>query len=211
MRQMKLTSWNVNGLRACVQKGFKDFFVQSDSDIVALQETKLQPDQIDIGFDGYEQYFFSAKKKGYSGTAVFTRIKPLSVSYGIGIDEYDDEGRTITLEFDNFYFITVYCPNAQRELTRLDFRMEWEDALKAYLDGLREKKPIVLCGDMNVAHNEIDLKNPKSNRGNAGFTDEEREKMTVLLGGGYADTFRRLYPDTTDAYTWWRFMGRARD
>ena len=207
---MKLISWNVNGLRACMGKGFMDFFRSADADVVCLQETKLQPDQIQLDLPGYEQYWNSALKKGYSGTAVFTRIKPLSVSYGIGSSAHDDEGRAITLEFKDFWLVTCYTPNAQRGLARLDFRMEWEDELRAYLKGLAESKPVILCGDLNVAHQEIDLKNPGPNRGNAGFSDEERAKMTQLLDAGFVDTFRYFYPDLTGAYTWWSYMYNAR-
>ena len=208
---MKLISWNVNGLRACVGKGFLDFFHQSGADVFCLQETKLQPGQIELDLPGYEQYWNSAVKKGYSGTAVFTRVPPLSVSYGIGSSAHDDEGRTITVEFPDFYLVTCYTPNAQRGLTRLDFRMAWEDELRAYLKGLEGKKPVVLCGDLNVAHQEIDLKNPGPNRGNAGFSDEERAKMTQLLESGFVDTYRYFYPDTTGAYTWWSYMYHARE
>lgn len=208
---MKLISWNVNGLRACMGKGFLDFFNSIDADVVCLQETKLQPDQIQLDLPGYEQYWNSALKKGYSGTAVFTRIPPLSVHYGIGSSAHDDEGRAITVEFEDFYLVTCYTPNAQRGLARLDFRMEWEDELRAYLKGLEGKKPVILCGDLNVAHAEIDLKNPGPNRGNAGFSDEERAKMTELLDAGFVDTFRYFYPDVTGAYTWWSYMYHARE
>lgn len=208
---MKLISWNVNGLRACVGKGFLDFFHQSGADVFCLQETKLQPGQIELDLPGYEQYWNSAVKKGYSGTAVFTRVPPLSVSYGIGSSAHDDEGRAITVEFEDFFLVTCYTPNAQRGLTRLDFRMAWEDELRAYLKGLEGKKPVVLCGDLNVAHQEIDLKNPGPNRGNAGFSDEERAKMTQLLESGFVDTYRYFYPDTTGAYTWWSYMYHARE
>lgn len=210
---MKLVSWNVNGLRACVGKGFADFFAAADADVVAIQETKLQEGQIDLSFEGYESYFNSALKKGYSGTAVYTRVKPLHVAFDFpeeGEPRFFGEGRVITLEFEEFYFVNVYTPNAQRELTRLAFRMEWEDAFRAYLLSLDAKKPVVLCGDLNVAHQEIDIKNAKSNRGNAGFTDEEREKFTLLLASGFTDSFRHLYPDRKDAYTWWSYMGNAR-
>lgn len=207
---MKLISWNVNGLRACVKKGFLDFFQAQDADIFCIQETKLQPGQIELELPGYRQYFFSAEKKGYSGTAIFTKDEPLSCRYGIGLAPHDSEGRTITLEYPDFYMVDVYTPNAQHELTRLDYRMEWEDAFRAYLIGLDACKPVVVCGDMNVAHREIDLKNPKTNVGNAGFTYEEREKIGVLLDSGFADTFRRLYPDRTDAYTWWSYRAAAR-
>lgn len=208
---MKLISWNVNGIRACVNKGFSDFFKSADADIFCLQETKCQPEQIDLNFDGYYSYWNSAEKKGYSGTAVFTRKEPLSVSYGIGIPEHDSEGRVITLEFDNFYLVTIYTPNSKRELERLDYRQLWEDEIRKYLLSLDSKKPVVMCGDLNVAHKEIDLKNPKSNRRNAGFTDEERAKMTELLEAGFTDSFRYKYPDKTDAYSWWSYMGRARE
>ena len=208
---MKLISWNVNGLRAAMTKGFMDAFNELDADMFCLQETKLQPEQIEMVLPGYEQYWNSAVKKGYSGTAIFTRVKPLSVVNGIGIEEHDQEGRVITAEYDNFYLVTCYTPNSQRELARLDYRMTWEDAFRAYLLELDKKKPVILCGDLNVAHNEIDLKNPKTNRKNAGFSDEEREKMTELLGAGFTDTFRLLYPDAVDAYSWWSYMGKARD
>lgn len=208
---MKLFSWNVNGLRAAVTKGFMESFEKLDADMFCLQETKLQPHQIELELPGYEQYWNSAVKKGYSGTALFTRVKPLNVTNGIGIEEHDQEGRVITAEYDNFYLVTCYTPNSQRELARLEYRMTWEDAFRAYLLELDAKKPVILCGDLNVAHNEIDLKNPKTNRRNAGFTDEEREKMTELLDAGFTDTFRKLYPDVTDAYSWWSYMGKARD
>lgn len=208
---MKLISWNVNGLRAAVTKGFMESFEKLDADMFCLQETKLQPHQIELELPGYEQYWNSAVKKGYSGTALFTRVKPLNVTNGIGIEEHDQEGRVITAEYDNFYLVTCYTPNSQRELARLEYRMTWEDAFRAYLLELDAKKPVILCGDLNVAHNEIDLKNPKTNRRNAGFTDEEREKMTELLDAGFTDTFRKLYPDVTDAYSWWSYMGKARD
>ena len=207
---MRLISWNVNGLRACMGKGFLDFFNTIDADVFCLQETKLQPDQIQLELPGYLQYWNSAVKKGYSGTAVFTRIPPLSVSFGIGSTAHDDEGRAITVEFEDFYLVTCYTPNAQRGLARLDFRMEWEDELRAYLKGLEQTKPVILCGDLNVAHNEIDLKNPGPNRGNAGFSNEERAKMTELLNTGFVDTYRYFYPDTTGAYTWWSYMYNAR-
>ena len=208
---MKLISWNVNGMRAAMTKGFMDAFNELDADMFCLQETKLQPEQIEMVLPGYEQYWNSAVKKGYSGTAIFTRVKPLSVVNGIGIEEHDQEGRVITAEYDNFYLVTCYTPNSQRELARLDYRMTWEDAFRSYLLELDKKKPVILCGDLNVAHNEIDLKNPKTNRKNAGFSDEEREKMTELLGAGFTDTFRFLYPDAVDAYSWWSYMGKARD
>lgn len=208
---MKLISWNVNGLRACVGKNFMEDFKALDADIFCLQETKLQEGQIDLDLPGYYQYWNYAVKKGYSGTAVFTKQEPLSVSYGIGIEEHDQEGRVITLEFDAFYFVTVYTPNAQNELARLSYRMEWEDAFRAYLCGLDTKKPVIFCGDLNVAHQEIDLKNPKSNRMNAGFTDEERGKFTELLAAGFTDTFRYFYPDTRDIYSWWSYRFKARE
>ena len=207
---MKLVTWNVNGLRACLNKGFLDFFHSVDADVVCLQETKLQPHQIELELPGYELYWNSAEKKGYSGTAVFTRIKPLSVTCGIGIPEHDTEGRVITVEYEDFFLVCCYTPNAQNELARIDYRMDWEDAFRAYLMALDEKKPVVLCGDLNVAHEEIDLKNPKSNRGNAGFSDQERGKMTELLSSGFADSFRSLYPDKEGAYTWWSYRFNAR-
>lgn len=208
---MKLVSWNVNGLRACINKGFKDFFINVDADVFCIQETKLQPEQVDISFDGYYQYFNSAVKKGYSGTAVFTRTEPLNVSFDLGLDRHNDEGRVITLEYENYYMVTVYTPNSQQELARLDYRMQWEDDFRDYIKSLDEKKPVILCGDLNVAHKEIDLKNPKTNVRNAGFTIEEREKLTKLLDSGFVDTFRYKYPDTTDAYTWWSYMFKARE
>lgn len=207
---MKLISWNVNGLRAVVGKGFADIFYALDADVVCLQETKLQEGQIDIGFDGYEQFFNYAEKKGYSGTAVFTRVHPLNVSYGLGIEEHDKEGRVITLEFDSFYLVNVYTPNSKDGLARLDYRMVWEDDFRAYLKKLETKKPVVLCGDLNVANEEIDLKNPKTNRKNAGFSDEERAKIKALLADGFIDTFRHFYPDTTGAYSWWSYRFNAR-
>ena len=208
---MKLISWNVNGLRAAVTKGFMESFNELDADIFCLQETKLQPDQISLELPGYEQYWNSAVKKGYSGTAVFTRIKPLSVTNGIGIEEHDQEGRVITAEYENFYLVCCYTPNSQRELARLEYRMTWEDAFRNYLRELDKKKPVILCGDLNVAHQEIDLKNPKTNRKNAGFSDEERAKMTELLESGFTDTFRHLYPDAIEEYSWWSYMGKARE
>lgn len=208
---MKLISWNVNGLRACITKGFYDFFRQEDADIFCLGETKMQPEQAEIETPGYHQYWNSAVKKGYSGTAVFTKQEPLSVCYGLGIEEHDQEGRVITLEFENFYLVNVYTPNSKDGLLRLDYRMEWEDAFRAYLKKLDESKPVIVCGDMNVAHQEIDLKNPKTNRKNPGFTDEERAKMTELLASGFTDSFRALYPDKTDAYSWWSYRARARE
>ena len=210
MKDLKLVSWNVNGLRAAVGKGFMDFFRNVDADIFALQETKLQEGQIELDTAGYYDYWNYADKKGYSGTAVFTKDKPLSVFYGMGIDEHDHEGRLITLEFENFYFIGGYVPNAQNELKRIDYRMSWEDDFRAYAAGLAKKKPVVFCGDLNVAHEEIDLKNPKTNRGNAGFSDEERGKFTELLGAGFTDAFRYLYPDKAGAYTWWSYRMNAR-
>lgn len=210
---MKLVSWNVNGLRACVQKNFMEDFEKLDADVFCLQETKLQEGQIDLDLPGYEQYWNYAEKKGYSGTAVFTKKTPLAVSYGIGVEEHDHEGRVITLEFEEFYLVTVYTPNSQNELKRLDYRMEWENAFRAYLLALKEKKGVIVCGDMNVAHKEIDLKNPKTNRQNAGFTDEERAKMTELLDSGFVDSFRYFYPDAEGIYSWWsyRFQARAKN
>ena len=207
---MRLVTWNVNGLRACLGKGFLDFFQRVDADVVCLQETKLQPDQIALELPGYRRFWNSAEKKGYSGTAVFTRVEPLSVTCGIGLDAHDHEGRVITAEFDGFFLVCCYTPNAQNELARIDYRMQWEDDFRAYLMELDKKKPVVLCGDLNVAHEEIDLKNPKSNRGNAGFSDQERGKMTELLSSGFTDTFRALYPDRTGAYTWWSYRFNAR-
>ncbi len=208
---MKLISWNVNGLRACMQKGFADFFTSVDADFFCIQESKLQKGQIDLDLPGYYQYWNYAEKKGYSGTAIFTKRKPLSVSYGIGISEHDQEGRVITLEYEDFYMITCYTPNSQNELARLPYRMQWEDDFLTYLKGLDAKKPLILCGDLNVAHEEIDLKNPKTNRKNAGFTDEEREKMTALLSSGFTDTFRYFYPDTEGIYSWWSYRFKARE
>lgn len=207
---MLFVSWNVNGLRACVKKGFEDFFKEVDADIFAIQETKLQKSQIDLQFEGYTSYYNDAIKKGYSGTAIYTKHKPLNVIYGIGIEEHDQEGRVITLEFDNYYFVTVYTPNAKRELERLSYRQVWEDDFREYLLKLKKDKPVVVCGDLNVAHNEIDLKNDKTNHGNAGFTDEEREKMTVLLNSGFIDTFRYKYP-LKETYSWWSYMFKARE
>lgn len=207
---MKLVSWNVNGLRACVGKGFFDFLAAESPDVMCLQETKLQPEQAPQ-VEGYFEYWNSAEKKGYSGTAVFSKTEPLSVSLGLGIEEHDHEGRVITAEYPDFYLVTVYTPNSQDELRRLDYRMRWEDDFRGYLCALDAKKPVVVCGDMNVAHQEIDLKNPKTNRRNAGFTDEERGKMTELLGAGFADTFRRLNPELTGAYSWWSYRFRARE
>lgn len=208
---MKLISWNVNGLRACMNKGFKDFMDSVDADIFCVQETKMQREQATFVFDGYEEYWNSAEKKGYSGTAVFSKTKPLSVSYGLGIEEHDKEGRVITAEFQDFYLVNVYTPNAQRGLERLDYRMIWEDVFRRYVKELDEKKPVIICGDLNVAHNEIDLKNFKTNVGNAGFTYEERGKMTELLASGFVDSFRYLYPDKTGAYSWWSYMFKARE
>ena len=207
---MKFISWNVNGLRACAGKGFEDSFKRLDADFFCLQETKMQEGQLDMAFEGYQSYWNYAEKKGYSGTAIFTRHTPLNVSYGIGIEEHDREGRVITLEMENFYLVTVYTPNSQDGLRRLDYRMTWEDDFRAYLKALDAKKPVIVCGDMNVAHEEIDLKNPKSNRRNAGFTDEEREKFTVLLGEGFTDTFRFLHPNEV-TYSWWSYRFRARE
>ncbi len=208
---MKLISWNVNGLRACAGKGFEESFKALDADFFCLQETKMQAGQLDLVFSGYESYWNYADKKGYSGTAIYTKQKPLNVSYGIGIDEHDHEGRVITLEMENFFLVTVYTPNSQDGLKRLDYRMKWEDDFQAYLKGLDEKKPVIVCGDMNVAHQEIDLKNPKTNRKNAGFTDEEREKFSQLLQKGFVDTFRYFYPDKTEAYSWWSYRFHARE
>ena len=206
---MKFISWNVNGLRAVYQKGFEDTFKTLDADFFCLQETKMQAGQLDVHFDGYESYWNYADKKGYSGTAIFTKHHPINVSYGLGIDEHDHEGRVITLEMDRFFLVVVYTPNSQDELRRLDYRMTWEDAFRNFLLKLNEQKPVIVCGDMNVAHEEIDIKNPKSNRRNAGFTDEEREKFTVLLNAGFIDTFRHLYPDTV-TYSWWSYRFQAR-
>lgn len=208
---MKLISWNVNGLRACIGKNFMEDFQKLDADIFCLQETKLQAGQLDLKLPGYEQYWNYAVKKGYSGTAVFTKETPLRVTYGLGILEHDQEGRVITLEYPDFYLVTVYTPNSQNELARLPYRMEWEDAFRAYLGGLDEKKPVIFCGDLNVAHQEIDLKNPKTNRKNAGFTDEERQKFTQLLDAGFTDTFRYFYPDLENIYSWWSYRFRARE
>ena len=207
---MKFISWNVNGLRAAVNKGFEEIFRTLDADFFCLQETKLQEGQIDLSFEGYESYWNYAEKKGYSGTAIFTKHKPLSVSYGIGIDEHDKEGRVITLEYEDFYLVTVYVPNSQDGLKRLDYRMQWEDDFLAYIQALDEKKPVIYCGDLNVAHQEIDLKNPKTNRKNAGFTDEERGKMTTVLTSGFTDTWRTLNPDTEGVYSWWSYRFNAR-
>ena len=208
---MKLISWNVNGIRACLTKGFEDIFKKMDADIFCLQETKCQPDQINLEFEGYTSYWNSAEKKGYSGTAIFTKQKPIKATYGIGIEEHDKEGRVITLEFEKFYMVDIYTPNSKRELERLEYRQIWEDEIRKYLLKLNETKPVIMCGDLNVAHKEIDLKNPKTNRHNAGFTDEERNKMTELLDAGFTDTFRYLYPDKENAYSWWSYMGHARE
>ena len=207
----KLISWNVNGLRACMSKGFLDFVLKEDADVFCIQESKLQEGQIELELPGYHQYWNYAEKKGYSGTAVFTKEEPLSVSYGIGIDKHDHEGRVITLEFESYYMVTVYTPNAQEELKRLDYRMDWEDDFLSYLQGLEAQKPVIFCGDLNVAHQEIDLKNPKTNRRNAGFTDEERGKFSALLKAGFIDTFRYFYPELTGAYSWWSYRFHARE
>lgn len=206
----KLISWNVNGLRACVKKGFLDYFNEVDADIFCVQETKLQEGQIDLELEGYNQYWNYAEKKGYSGTAIFTKEEPISVYKGMGIEEHDKEGRVITLEFENFYMVTVYTPNSQRGLARLDYRMDWENAFREYINKLDKEKPVVLCGDLNVAHKEIDLKNPKTNRKNAGFSDEEREKFTTFLDSGFIDTYRYFYPDKESVYSWWSYMFNAR-
>lgn len=208
---MKMISWNVNGLRAAVGKGFLEYFKEADADIFSLQETKLQAGQIDLDLEGYHQYWNYAEKKGYSGVAAFTKKEPLQVTYGIGVEEHDHEGRVITMEFENFYHVTVYTPNSQAENARLDYRMEWDDAFRAYVKGLDEKKPVIICGDLNVAHNEIDLKNPKTNRRNAGFTDEERGKFTELLEAGFVDSFRHFYPDMEGIYSWWSYRFKARE
>ncbi len=210
-KQMKFISWNVNGIRACVQKGFLDFFKEADADIFCIQETKLQEGQIELETPGYYQYWNYAERKGYSGTAVFTKKEPLSVAMGIGIEEHDKEGRVITLEYEDFYFVTVYTPNSQNELARLPYRMRWDEDFLAYLKKLEEKKPVVFCGDLNVAHKEIDLKNPKTNRKNAGFTDEEREKFSKVLEAGFVDTFRYFYPEETGIYSWWSYRFKARE
>ena len=207
---MKLISWNVNGIRACLNKGFSDFFKEVNADIFCLQETKCQPEQINLEFEGYTSYWNSAERKGYSGTAIFTKKQPVNVTYGIGIEEHDKEGRIITLEFEDFYLVTNYTPNAKRELERLDYRMIWEDEIRKYLLELNTKKPVIMCGDLNVAHEEIDLKNPKTNKGNAGFTNEERGKMTELLNAGFIDSYRYLYPEKIE-YSWWSYMGHARE
>lgn len=208
---MKLISWNVNGLRAIYKKDFETIFKTLDADIFCIQETKMQEGQLDISFDGYNNYFNFAERKGYSGTAIFTKTIPENVTYGIGIDEHDHEGRVITLEFKDFFLVNCYTPNSGRELARLGYRMDWEDDFRNYLKKLDKKKPVILCGDLNVAHKEIDLKNPKTNRHNAGFTDEERGKMTILLDNGFTDSFRKLYPEKENAYTWWSYMGHARE
>lgn len=208
---MKLISWNVNGIRTCINKGFRDFFNEINADIFCIQETKCQKEQIELEFEGYTSYWNSAEKKGYSGTAIFTKQKPISVKYGIGKEEHDKEGRVITLEFEKFYMVNIYTPNSKRELERLEYRQIWEDEIRKYLLKLNEEKPVIMCGDLNVAHKEIDLKNPKTNRHNAGFTDEERNKMTELLEAGFIDTFRFLYPDKENAYSWWSYMGHARE
>ena len=207
----KFISWNVNGLRACVTKGFLDFFNEVNADVFCLQETKLQAGQIDLQLDGYYMYWNYAEKKGYSGTALFTKEEPISVTYGLGIEEHDKEGRVITAEFEDYYFVTCYTPNSKNELLRLDYRMIWEDAFREYLKNLEKAKPVIVCGDLNVAHNEIDLKNPKTNRKNAGFTDEERGKMTALLDSGFTDTFRYFYPDKEGIYSWWSYRFKARE
>lgn len=208
---MKLISWNVNGIRACKNKGFLEFFKNSNADIFCLQETKCQEGQIELNLEGYKDFWNSAEKKGYSGTAVFTKQRPLQVTYGIGKEEHDKEGRVITAEFEKFYLVNIYTPNSKRELERLDYRQIWEDEIRKYLISLNNKKPVIMCGDLNVAHKEIDLKNPKTNRRNAGFTDEERNKMTELLEAGFTDSFRHLYPEKENAYTWWSYMMKARE
>lgn len=208
---MKLVSWNVNGLRACLNKGFVDFFNAADADIVCIQETKMQPGQAEVNFAGYEQFWNSAEKKGYSGTAVFSRTQPLAVSYGMGLPEHDQEGRIITLEYDEFQLVNVYTPNSQRGLSRQDYRLQWEDDFRTYVGQLDRRKPVIICGDLNVAHQEIDIKNPAANKNNAGFTPQERGKMTELLAAGLTDSFRHLYPDRRDVYSWWSYMGNARE
>ncbi|WP_226666469.1 exodeoxyribonuclease III [Metabacillus litoralis] len=208
---MKLVSWNVNGIRACVRKGFLDYFNKVNADIFCIQESKLQEGQITLELDSYHQYWNYAERKGYSGTAVFTKRKPLSVSYGLGEKDDEAEGRIITLEYEDFYFVTVYTPNSKRDLARLDYRLEWEDEIRDYLITLETRKPVILCGDLNVAHNEIDLKNPKSNKGNSGFTEEERSKMSQLLESGFVDSFRHVYPDKGDCFTWWSYMSKVRE
>ena len=208
---LQFISWNVNGLRACYDKGFADVFNRLEADFFCLQETKMQEGQLDVQFEGYQSYWNYAEKKGYSGTAIFSKVKPLSVTYGLGIEEHDHEGRVITLELESYYLITVYTPNSQEELRRLDYRMKWEDDFRAYLKKLEEKKPVIVCGDLNVAHKEIDLKNPKTNRKNAGFTDEERAKFTTLLESGFTDTFRYFYPEQEGIYSWWSYRFKARE
>jgi len=208
---MKLVSWNVNGIRACVKKGFMDYFKDVNADVFCIQESKLQEGQIELALDGYHQYWNYAQKKGYSGTAIFSKAEPLNVTYGLGIEEHDNEGRVITAEYENYYIVTCYTPNSKSELERLDYRMVWEDAFRAHLLKLDESKPVIFCGDLNVAHKDIDLKNYKTNRKSAGFTDEERGKISELLGVGFVDTFRYLYPDVEGAYTWWSYLGKARD
>ena len=208
---IKLISWNVNGLRACCDKGFRDIFTQLDADFFCLQETKMQEGQLDLSFEGYTSYWNYAEKKGYSGTAIFTKHQPLQVTYGLGIDEHDHEGRVITLEMEKFFLVTVYTPNSQDGLKRLDYRMTWDDDFRAYLQKLDQSKPVLVCGDLNVAHKEIDLKNPKTNRMNAGFTDQEREKFQLLLDAGFIDTFRYLYPEQTNIYSWWSYRFKARE
>ena len=208
---LKFISWNVNGLRACYDKGFADVFNRLEADFFCLQETKMQEGQLDVQFEGYQSYWNYAEKKGYSGTAIFSKVKPLSVTYGLGIEEHDHEGRVITLELESYYLITVYTPNSQEELRRLDYRMKWDDDFRAYLKKLEEKKPVIVCGDLNVAHKEIDLKNPKTNRKNAGFTDEERAKFTTLLESGFTDTFRYFYPEQEGIYSWWSYRFKARE
>lgn len=209
--KMKAISWNVNGIRACINKGFKEFFKQADADIFCIQETKCMPDQINLQFAGYRSYWNSAEKRGYSGTAIFTKKEPISVKYGIGMEEHDKEGRVITLEYDKFYMVNIYTPNSKRELERLAYRQIWEDEIRKYLVKLNKTKPVIVCGDLNVAHKEIDLKNPKTNKRSAGFTDEERSKMTELLDAGFIDSFRYLYPNKENAYTWWSYMRKARE
>lgn len=208
---MKLISWNVNGIRACVKKGFMDYFKDVDADVFCIQESKLQEGQIELELEGYHQYWNYAEKKGYSGTAIFTKKQPIAVTYGLGIEEHDNEGRVITAEYEDYFVVTCYTPNSKSELERLDYRMVWEDAFRAHLLALDAKKPVMVCGDLNVAHKEIDLKNPKTNKRSAGFTDEERNKMTLLLEAGFVDTFRYLYPDVTGAYSWWSYLGKARE
>lgn len=208
---MKLISWNVNGIRACVKKGFMDYFKDVDADVFCIQESKLQEGQIELELEGYHQYWNYAVKKGYSGTAIFTKKQPITVTYGLGIEEHDNEGRVITAEYEDYFVVTCYTPNSKSELERLDYRMVWEDAFRAHLLALDAKKPVMVCGDLNVAHKEIDLKNPKTNKRSAGFTDEERNKMTLLLEAGFVDTFRYLYPDVTGAYSWWSYLGKARE